>query len=73
MHGGELFIGFRKFITEYGGLSQRDVGLLLKIGNGASVRKQIKKISNMLASNQEVQETQKDILKLLKLKESADP
>jgi len=62
-----------KFLTEYGGLSQRDVVLLLKIGNGASVSKQIKKISNILASNQEVQETQKDIRKLLKIKERADP
>jgi hypothetical protein len=62
-----------KILTEYGGLSQRDVGLLLKIGNGASVSKQIKKISHILASNQEVQETQKDIRKLLKLKERADP
>ena len=62
-----------KFLTEYGGLSQRDVGLLLKIRNGASVSKQIKKISHILASNQEVQETHKDIRKLLKLKERTDP
>jgi len=54
-------------------LSQRDVGLILKIGNGASVSKQIKNISDILASNQEVQETQKDIRKMLKLKERADP
>ena len=32
-----------KFLTEYGGLSQRDAGLLLKNGNGASVSKQIKR------------------------------
>ncbi len=62
-----------KFLTEYGGLSQRDVGLLLKIGNGASVSKQIKKISDILESNQEVQETQKDIRKLLKIKERTEP
>jgi len=37
------------------------------------VSKQIKMISNILASNQEVQKTQKDIRKLLKLKERADP
>ena len=62
-----------KFLTEYGGLSQQDVGLLLKIGNGASVSKHIKKISHILASNQEVQGIQKDIRKLLKIKERADP
>ena len=54
-------------------LSQRDVGLLLKIGNGASVSKQIKNISDILASNQEVKETHKNIRKLLKLKERTDP
>jgi hypothetical protein len=37
------------------------------------VSKQIKNISDILASNQEVQETHKDIRKMLKLKERADP
>ena len=35
--------------------------------------KQIKNISDILASNQEVQETHKDIRKPLKIKERADP
>jgi hypothetical protein len=37
------------------------------------VSKQIKNISDIPASNQEVQQTHKDIPKLLKLKERADP
>ena len=41
-----------------------------EVKNGAPVSKQIKKISHLLASKQEVRETQKDILKLLKLKET---
>jgi len=34
-----------------GGLSQREVGALLKIGNGASVSKQLKKQSNVLETD----------------------
>ena len=62
-----------KFLVEYGGLTQREVGVLLKIGNGASVSKQIQKISGILATDSPVQKLYTDIEKRLKLIERADP
>jgi len=61
-------------LCENGGYTQREVGELLKIGNGASVSKQIKKASNLLATDKAVQKLQNTIRnRLLKLKERADP
>jgi REP element-mobilizing transposase RayT len=55
-----------KFLSDYGGLTQREVGLLLKIGNGASVSKQLKKLSTVIKTDLSLQKMQAKIVKLLK-------
>jgi len=62
-----------KLLCEYGGYTQREVGDILKIGNGASVSKQLHKISNLLTTDLEVKKLQNVIVNRLKLKERADP
>ena len=62
-----------KLLCEYGGYTQREVGDILKIGNGASVSKQLHKISNLLTTDPEVKKLQNVIENRLKLKERADP
>ncbi|KPK44078.1 MAG: hypothetical protein AMJ65_04035 [Phycisphaerae bacterium SG8_4] len=62
-----------KFLCEHGGYTQREVGEILKIGNGASVSKQLQKISGLLATDREVQKLYNVIERQLKLKERADP
>ncbi len=62
-----------KFLCEYGGYTQREVGDILKIGNGASVSKQLRKISNLLTTDLKLQKMQNVIVNRLKLKERADP
>ncbi len=62
-----------KFLCERGGYTQREVGEMLKIGNGASVSKQLQKISSLLTTEREVQKLHNVIEKQLKLKERADP
>ncbi|MBL7188703.1 MAG: transposase [Phycisphaerae bacterium] len=62
-----------KFLCEYGGHSQREIGALLKIGNGASVSKQLKKLSQLLTTNKDVQKLRMEIELCLKTKERADP
>lgn len=55
-----------KFLSDYGGLTQREVGVLLKIGNGASVSGQLKKLSTVLKTDLSLQKRQAEIEKLLK-------
>jgi REP element-mobilizing transposase RayT len=62
-----------KFLCELGGLTQREVGVLLKIGNGASVSKQLKKLAGVLKTDLSLQKTQAEIKTALKTKERADP
>jgi hypothetical protein len=62
-----------KFLCELGGLTQREVGLLLKSGNGASVSKQLTKLSNVLKTDLALQKIQREIETALKTKERADP
>ena len=50
-----------RFLCELGGLTQREVGVLLKSGNGASVSKQLTKLSNQLKINLALQKIQKEI------------
>jgi len=60
-----------KFLCEFGGLTQREAGVLLKIGNGASVSKQLKKLSSMLKGDLSPQTIHAEIGMVLKLKERA--
>ena len=62
-----------KFLCEFGGLTQREAGVLLKIGNGASVSKQLKKLSSALKGDLSLQTIHAEIGMALKLKERADP
>lgn len=62
-----------KFLCEYGGHSQREVGAILKICNGASVSKQLKKLSHLLATDKAAQKLRAEIEEYLKTKERADP
>lgn len=62
-----------KFLCDYGGYTQREVGDMLKIGNGASVSKQLHKISNLLTTDPDLQKLHEAIVKHLKIKERADP
>jgi hypothetical protein len=62
-----------KFLNELGGLTQREVGVLIKIGNGASVSKQLTKLSDHLKTDQALQKIQTKIETALKTKERADP
>jgi hypothetical protein len=62
-----------KFLCELGGLTQREVGLLLKSGNGASVSKQLTKLSNVLKTDLALQKIQREIETALKTKERAAP
>jgi hypothetical protein len=47
--------------------------VLLKIGNGASVSKQLKKLAGVLKTDLSLQKTQAEIKTALKTKERADP
>ena len=51
------------FLWELGGLTQREVGAFLKIGNGASVSKQLTKLSNVLKTDVALQRTVAEIKK----------
>ena len=62
-----------KFLCELGGLTQREVGVVLKSGNGASVSKQLTKLSNVLKTDLALQKIQREIETALKTKERADP
>ncbi len=55
-----------KFLCELGGLTQREVGVLLKIGNGASVSKQLTKLSNALKTDVAIQKIFAEITRDLK-------
>ena len=58
-----------KFLCNFGGLTQREVGDLLKIGNGASVSKQLKKLSSVLKTYVSLQKIQAEVKVALKTKE----
>ena len=62
-----------KFLCELGGLTQREVGTLIKIGNGASVSKQLTKLSDQLKTDQALQKIKTTIETALKTNERADP
>ena len=62
-----------KLLCEYGGYTQREVGDILKIGNGVSVSKQLQKISNLLTTDLEVKKLQDVIVPRLKLKKGLTP
>ncbi len=62
-----------KFLCEMGGLTQREVGVLLRSGNGASVSKQLKKLALHLRTDPALEKLRKEIQTALKTKERADP
>ena len=61
-----------KFLCEQGDYTQPEVAEMLKIGNGASVSKQLQKIPSLLTTDREVQKLHNAIENDLKLKERAD-
>ena len=62
-----------KFLCEHAGYTQPEVAEMLKIGNGASVSKQLQKIFGLLTTDREAQRLHNLIENQLKLREGAGP